>query len=460
MDLQKEIKQLRQSKYELISATNTQINSMRDTIKLLMHRISSKINPAPFTDHEHKSNANYNDALLHNYSKLGGDDVVNIVLLGTKCSGKTTLLRNIIISLSDTKSFFKSIKNVRHMIINSIVSSIYSVLFENDFFQSEKYRSRLNLSPTMKDSISYFEKNRLSQYDAPYLTDDVVNTIRRIFDNSGNSNDDHFVRLVFMSHCFYKNYMYFYQNIEKFTKSRWYQHFSSDELLLIWDRTTLPIYFYDIQLDESHSTIYRIWDISSEVLYDANKRFRNNLQAFMESICASCVIYITSPVFAYQIEKQSDCLMDETSMRKSIKYFRAMFEEQEEFKDDGGGGDILRLMRSKWEFVPIITLFNKCDVFKMDMESSWDETKTILLSFAEYDGEQSYDAVMDYLKIIFESFKVSKKRPFHIYETTVIDGERVKSIVHHIKTVTNLYTNNKRLTNQINVKSPFVNCLD
>merc|ERR1712228_249673 len=225
-------------------------------------------------------------------------------------------------------------------------------------------------------------------------------------------------------------------------------------LLLIWDRTTLPIYFYDIQLDKNDDTIYRIWDISSEVLYDTSVRFKNNMQALMECINVSCVIYLTSPIFAYQIEKESDGQMDETSMRKSIKYFQAMFEEQEECKDDEC--DILNMVRNKWMFVPIILLFNKCDIFAMDMESSWDETKTILLSFAEYDGEQSYDAIVDYLKIIFKSFKVSHKRPFHIYETTVIDQDRVKTVVHHIKTMTNLYTKNKRLENQNNANKELV----
>merc|ERR1719461_1918031 len=110
-------------------------------------------------------------------------------------------------------------------------------------------------------------------------------------------------------------------------------------------------------------------------------------------------------------------------MRKSIKYFQAMFEGQEEQKDNFSDHDIWHIMREKWAFVPIIALFNKCDIFKMNMESSWDESKTILLSFPEYDGEQNYDAIMDYLKIIFKSFKMSHKRPFHIYETTVLDGE-------------------------------------
>ena len=84
----------------------------------------------------------------------------------------------------------------------------------------------------------------------------------------------------------------------------------------------------------------------------------------------------------------------------------------------------------------------------MDMDSLWDESKTILLTFPEYDGEQTYDAIMNYLKIIFKSFKMSHKRPFHIYETIVIDENKVKSIMHHIKTMTNLYTTNKRLNHQ------------
>ncbi len=45
---------------------------------------------------------------------------------------------------------------------------------------------------------------------------------------------------------------------------------------------------------------------------------------------------------------------------------------------------------------------------------------------------------------------MSQKRLFYIYQTVVIDDNKVKTIVHHIKTMTNLYTTNKRLEIQNN----------
>ena len=111
-------------------------------------------------------------------------------------------------------------------------------------------------------------------------------------------------------------------------------------------------------------------------------------------------------------------------------------------------GEILEKARWKWPYTPIITLFNKCDLFRMDVESTWDESKTVLLTFPEYDGVQSYEAIIGYLKAMFRSLNVSHKRPFHIYETIAIDEDAVTSIVHHIQTVTNLHTSNKRLQHQ------------
>eukprot|EP01083_Nonionella_stella_P055271 145854_1 len=472
-ELQQEIKRLREAKFALIHATNTEINSMRDTIKLLMNRIVSKIDPnsslyrphAPINkilnEEETKTSE---EALLHDYIALGKDDVVNIMLMGTKCSGKTVLLRNIIslYAKDTTNSLMNSIKNGEYLIINSIISSIYSILSEYDFFQSNKYLLQLTLSEDMKTAIEYFRKNRLSQYNGPFLTKDIGKHINAIFCTTQDA-DDQFVRLVFMNHSYYRNMCYFYQNIDKYCKSNWYSSASEQELLLVWDKTTSPIYYYDIQLDSCNNILYRFWDISSDVLDEANTKYMKNWTHLFEYVKASCVVYITSPIFNYQIEKQLNGKIDVTSMRKSMDYFQNMFEKKdetdviitEELKEFDSEEDVLNMAQSKWELAPIITLFNKCDIFRMDMESSWDESKTIVLTFPEYDGAQTYESIMNYLQIIFKSFNMHHKRPYHCYETVVVDQEKVKTIVHHIKTMTNLNTINRRLSVQLNMVKAF-----
>ena len=196
------------------------------------------------------------------------------------------------------------------------------------------------------------------------------------------------------------------------------------------------------------------------MLYRSNGRYRGDLEQLFEHIAASCVLWMTSPVFSYQIEKEEHDAMERTSMRKSMQFFQTLFEaesdgqvlmREEAKEEEDGGGEILERARSVWRYTPIITLFNKCDLFRIDMESSWDETKTALLSFPEYDGPQSYEAITAYLKVMFSSMKIAQKRPFHIYETIAIDEERVSTVVHHIQTVTNLYTTNRRLDVQCNL---------
>ena len=503
MDLQQEIKRLRDSKFQLINTTNTEINDMRDTIKLLMNRILHKLDPnsklyqqlqpqntkksiinrsrktqkqSNTKTQSTKNKDKYKEKILHDYNKLGKDNVVNVFLMGTKCSGKTALLRNMICLFgknNDNKNkdkdvLIENIKNIEYIIINAIISSIYDVLSDHDFFESDKYKSQLVLSERMKIGINYFKNNRLSKYDGPFLTKEIVKHINSIFNGDGSSenddkdNDDQFIRLVFMNDCYYRNMYYFYHNIDKYCKSTWYHDISSQELLLIWDKTTLPIYYFDINLDDDNDITHRFWDISSDVIYNANVKYKENMKYLIENVKVSCILWLTSPIFNYQIEKEyTKNKIDQTSMRKSMKYFQDLFEnttndvdkilmeELKEYKENENDDDILKLGKLKWKLTPIITLFNKCDIFKMDIESSWDESKTILLTFPEYDGEQTYDAIINYIKIIFKSFKMNHKRPFHIYETIGIDENKIKSIVHHIKTMTNLHTINRRLSHQI-----------
>ena len=201
----------------------------------------------------------------------------------------------------------------------------------------------------------------------------------------------------------------------------------------------------------SSGTVYRVWDISSKVLYRSKSRYRNDLVELFKHIAASCILWMTSPVFLYQIEKEEDEWMESTSMTKSMQYFGTLFEAESKIEAESKEiekGEILGTARSAWPYTPIITVFTKCDLFRMDMDCAWDESKTVLLSFPEYDGPQSYEAIIAYLKAMFRSLNVSRKRPFHIYEAIAIDEDAVKKIVGHIQSVTNLHTVNKRLQSQ------------
>ena len=317
VDLQSELKRLRESKLELITTTNTEIDGMRNTIKLLMDRIITKtgkqwdfVNSSNSSNSSNSTNStnsinsftkgtdstnamnaqhamsrcvpfqhfrshsmvqsNRSNAsnpsntasslrpLLHEYSALGEDDVVNIMLMGTKCSGKTTLLRHIeslytVLSVDKLESL-KSLKSSEstkspYLVINAIISSIYNVLAENDFF------IKLTVSDSMRSGIEYFRTNHLSKFDGPFLTDAVAQQIKRIFPDSlpaQQVKDDEIVRLTFINHSYYRNMLYFYNNIERYSHSQWHHDLSVAELLLVWDRdpdSTRAITFRDIVLD-------------------------------------------------------------------------------------------------------------------------------------------------------------------------------------------------------------------
>ena len=84
---------------------------------------------------------------------------------------------------------------------------------------------------------------------------------------------------------------------------------------------------------------------------------------------------------------------------------------------------------NKWssDRIPIITLFNKSDVLEKDIylknnsnnnnsnSSSNKENGSILMSFPNYDGNNTYDDIVAYLNTMFKSFDVDHRRPFHIY---------------------------------------------
>ncbi len=127
-----------------------------------------------------------------------------------------------------------------------------------NFCQSNKCLETLNLSGNTKNAIEYFRVNRLSKYDGPFLTEIALKHTNNIFITDSNGNDNEFVRLAFMNHCYYRNLCYFYHNIDKYCKSNWHKNnFSSQESEIICVKQTFPIYYFDIQLDISSEIICR-----------------------------------------------------------------------------------------------------------------------------------------------------------------------------------------------------------
>ena len=338
--------------------------------------------------------------------------MLNVFLVGTRCAGKTTLLRHIV-HIFGAESLFSTVKQARRLVVHGLVSSIYNVCAEHAFFRG------LRLSERVRNGVAYFEQNRLSRFDAPFLTKVVTQHIAGIFgetESHEEKSDDHFVRLVFEKHAQYRNMYALYADAERYCGRQW---------LAIWDSHTLPssppIAWHDVSLDGAR---FRFWDISARALGPRSANF----SALQRHVAAHWLVFVTAPSFAYEIEGEHG---RRTAMRASMACFERSVVQQ-----------------ARWASTPLLVLLNKCDAFKADIENG-DASKTMLLSF----GIHTFADLCKFVERVFASFRVSRKRPFHVYRTSGIREDSVMTVVHHVATVTNLYTNNKRLQRQINANA-------
>ena len=290
LSIQKQINYVRQSKMMLLETTSDEINRLRTLIRKLTDKLLKKIgydNEVKKDNHKIINDAKMDDSkmetkievkmddikmeerktkqeilvrlkskdkkitrksrkskeiLLCDYKSLSENDYeyyYNVMFFGTKCIGKTSLLRQIIFEYTDNNEHKKNIlKGFQYKIIHEIVSSVYIVLEEHEFFENDTNIDRNDVN--INKSIKYFKDNFLKEYNAPFITQDICNAIQILFPKT--MDNDNYIQNIFKNHKFYRNMCYFYQHITKFSTKNW--EMNNAEMYLIWDKNTKPYVIY------------------------------------------------------------------------------------------------------------------------------------------------------------------------------------------------------------------------
>ncbi|ETO20193.1 hypothetical protein RFI_17024 [Reticulomyxa filosa] len=165
----------------------------------------------------------------------------------------------------------------------------------------------------------------------------------------------------------------------------------------------------DNEHNSNQGKIYRFWDISSQCK-PANRN------AVFRHIPISCFVFLTSPVFCYQAsffffffltfinchyianfllqktKKNAKQILSLSKWILSLELFKEIFVDKTHLQNNGSIKE--EDQSNKNMLAPVIVLLNKCDLFQKDIAESdphSDSFKSLILSFPDYDGGQSYE---------------------------------------------------------------------
>ena len=364
-------------------------------------------------------------------------------------------------------------KNNEYSIINSIVSRVHNTLNENNFLENiidkerkyyydSKYNKKLNDNSKCIESINYFKNNHLSNYTAPYLTETIKNHLITLLHSDKTSEEDDSeqgsngdggmisgisgindscdsnISLILndmICTSTYYNKMYSLinseSNIERYNnKRRWSENIVVNELLYICDEKEISnsnrlINYNDIELtnieqmnNNGMTKIYHFWDISCLIFSNETKNGIRNKQSKNRK------------------NKKKKRKKNENLRNLDMFWKYEMIDDTHNIVQDCNFESFIsNELINKWssDRIPIITLFNKSDVLILEKDlygknnnnnnsnSTTKENGSILLSFPNYDGNNTYDDIVVYLKTMFKSFNVDHRRPFHIYVCIIAD---------------------------------------